>query len=36
MLKDTCDMDDDLIAKEVLRSVVPIFKRPEDVNKEIA
>lgn len=27
---------DDLIAKEALRSVVPTFKRPEDVNKEIA
>ena len=26
----------DLIAKEALRSVVPTFKRPEDVNKEIA
>lgn len=35
-LKDACDIGDDLIAKEALRSVVPTFKRPEDVNKEIA
>lgn len=36
VLKDACDIGDDLIAKEALRSVVPTFKRPEDVNKEIA
>lgn len=36
VLKDACDTGDDLIAKEALRSVVPTFKRPEDVNKEIA
>ena len=36
VLKDACDTGDDQIAKEALRSVVPTFKRPEDVNKEIA
>ena len=36
VLKDACDTGDDLIAKEALRSVVPTFKRPEDVNKEIS
>lgn len=36
ILKDACDTGDDLIAKEALRSVVPTFKRPEEVNKEIA
>lgn len=36
ILRDACNTGDDLIAKEALRSVVPTFKRPEDVNKEIA
>ena len=36
VLRDACDIGDDLIAKEALRSVVPTFKRPEAVNKEIA
>lgn len=36
VLRDACDTGDDLIAKEALRSVVPTFKKPEDVNKEIA
>lgn len=36
VLKDACDTGDDLIAKEALRSVVPTFKRPEDINKDIA
>mgnify|MGYP002235540879 CR=1 FL=1 len=36
VLRNACDTGDDLIAKEALRSVVPTFKRPEDVNKEIA
>ena len=36
ILKDACDTGDDLVAKEALRSVVPTFKRPEEVNKEIA
>ena len=35
MLKKACEQDDDLVAKEALRSVVPTFKRPEDVNKEV-
>ena len=35
-LRDACDTGDDLIAKEALRSVVPTFKTPEEVNKEIA
>lgn len=36
ILRDACNTGDDMIAKEALRSVVPTFKRPEDVNKEIA
>ena len=36
VLRDACNTGDDMIAKEALRSVVPTFKRPEDVNKEIA
>ena len=36
VLRDACDTGDDLIAKEALRSVVPTFQKPEDVNKEIA
>lgn len=36
ILRDACDTGDDLIAKEALREVVPTFKKPEDVNREIA
>lgn len=36
ILRDACDTGDDLIAKEALREVVPTFKNPEEVNKEIA
>ena len=36
VLKDACDTVDNLSAREALRSVVPTFKRPEEVNKEIA
>lgn len=36
MLKDACDTGDDLVAKETLRKVVPTFKKPEEVNKEVA
>ena len=28
MLKEACDTDDDLKAKEALRKVVPTFKKP--------
>ena len=35
MLKDVCDNGDDDQAREVLRKVVPTFKRPEEVNKEV-
>lgn len=35
MLKDVCDNGDDGQAREVLRKVVPTFKRPEEVNKEV-
>lgn len=35
ILKKACEQEDDLVAKEALRSVVPTFKRPEDVNKEV-
>ena len=36
VLRDACETGDDLIAKEALRSVVPTFKRPGEVNEEIA
>lgn len=36
ILKDACDTGEDLIAKEALRSVVPTFRKPEDVDKGIA
>ena len=36
VLRVACDMGDDQKAKEALRSVVPTFKKPEDVNKDIA
>ena len=36
VLRNACDTGDDLIAKEAFRSVVPTFKTPEEVNKEIA
>lgn len=36
ILRDACDTGDNQIAKEALRSVVPTFKRPEEVNKDIA
>lgn len=36
VLRNACDTGDDLIAKEAIRSVVPTFKTPEEVNKEIA
>lgn len=34
-LRDACDTGNDLTAKEALRSVVPTFRRPEEVNKNI-
>lgn len=34
-LKKACETGDDLKAKEALRSAVPTFKRPEEVNKSI-
>ena len=34
-LKKACETGDDLAAKEALRSAVPTFKRPEEVNKGI-
>ena len=34
-LKKACESGDDLEAKEALRSAVPTFKRPEEVNKGI-
>lgn len=34
-LRDACDTGDDLTAKEALRSVVPTFRSPEEVNKNI-
>lgn len=35
-LRDVCDTGNDLTAKKALRSVVPTFRRPEEVNKHIA
>lgn len=35
-LRNACDTGNDLTAKEALRSVVPTFRRPEEVNKHIA
>lgn len=35
ILKKACETGDDLEAKEALRSAVPTFKRPEEVNKGI-
>lgn len=35
-LRDACNTGNDLTAKEALRSVVPTFRRPEEVNKNIA
>lgn len=35
-LRDACDTGNDLTAKKALRSVVPTFRRPEEVNKHIA
>lgn len=35
ILKEACEQEDDLVAKEALRSVVSTFRRPEDVNKEV-
>lgn len=34
-LRDACDTGNDLTAKEALRSVVPTFRSPEEVNKNI-
>ena len=36
VLRDACDTGDDSIAREALRRVVLTFKRPEEVNKDIA
>lgn len=33
MLRDACNTGDDITAKEALRSVVPTFRRPEEVNE---
>ena len=35
LLKDACLSEDDDIAREALRKVVPTFKRPEEVNKDV-
>lgn len=35
MLKDVCENGDDEQAREMLRKVVPTFKRPEEVNQEV-
>ena len=35
VLREACDTGDNNIAREALRSVVPTFKRPEEVNKEV-
>lgn len=33
MLREVCETGDDLLAREVLRKVVPTFKKPEEVNR---
>ena len=35
VLRDACKSDDDDLVREALRSVVPTFKRPEEVNKNV-
>lgn len=35
ILRVACAQGDELVAKEALRSVVPTFRRPEEVNKEV-
>ena len=35
ILRAACAQGDELVAKEALRSVVPTFRRPEEVNKEV-
>lgn len=35
ILRDVCDIGDDMLAKEALRNVVPTFKNPEEVNRKI-
>ena len=35
VLRDACNLEDDDVVREALRSVVPTFKRPEDVNKNV-
>ena len=35
ILEKACSEGDDNIAREALRAVVPTFKRPEDVNKDV-
>ena len=35
MLQDACDTGDDQMAKDVLRKVVPTFRKPEEVNKKV-
>lgn len=36
MLKEACDLGDDLKAKEALRKAVPTFKNPEEINKTVS
>ena len=36
VLRNAIESEDDNVAREALRSVVPTFKTPEEVNKEIA
>ena len=36
ILQEACDSGDNLKAKEALRKVVPTFRKPEEVNKEVA
>ena len=35
ILREACLMDDDNKAREALRKVVPTFRKPEEINKEV-
>ena len=36
ILKEACDLEDDDKAREVLRKAVPTFRKPEEINKNVA
>ena len=36
VLRNAIESEDDNVAREALRSVVPTFRRPEEINKQVA